>query len=60
MVVLVVDLTDFPGSMVYDLPGLISMNNDVIIAINKTDCVNNRSFDYNRNKNCAIGARLLA
>lgn len=54
-----VDLTDFPGSMVYDLPGLISMNNDVIIAINKTDCVNNRSFNYDRSKNSVLGARLI-
>ena len=46
VVVLVVDITDFPGSMVYDLPGLISMNNPVIIAVNKMDCIRNRSFNY--------------
>ncbi|KAK7200008.1 50S ribosome-binding GTPase [Novymonas esmeraldas] len=46
VVVLVVDITDFPGSMVYDLPGLISMNNPVIIAVNKMDCIRNRSFAY--------------
>lgn len=46
VVVLVVDLTDFPGSMVPDLAGLISMNNPVIIAANKLDCINACSFDY--------------
>ncbi|KPI88695.1 hypothetical protein ABL78_2155 [Leptomonas seymouri] len=46
VVVLVVDITDFPGSMVYNLPGLISMNNPVIIAVNKMDCIRNRSFNY--------------
>ncbi|KPA83086.1 putative mitochondrial hypothetical protein [Leptomonas pyrrhocoris] len=46
VVVLVVDITDFPGSMVYDLPGLISMNNPVIVAVNKMDCIRNRSFNY--------------
>ncbi len=46
VVVLVVDITDFPGSMVYDLPGLISMNNPVIIAVNKMDCVRQRRFGY--------------
>lgn len=46
VVVLVVDITDFPGSMVYDLPGIISMNNTVIIAVNKMDCVRNRGFHY--------------
>ena len=46
VVVLVVDLTDFPGSMVPDLPGLISMNNPVIIAANKLDCVNPVNFSY--------------
>lgn len=46
VVVLVVDVTDFPGSMVYDLPGLISMNNKVIIAANKCDCIRMRSFQY--------------
>jgi ribosome biogenesis GTPase A len=46
VIVLVVDVTDFPGSMVYDLPGLISMNNKVIIAVNKCDCIRMRSFNY--------------
>lgn len=46
LVVLVVDLCDFPGSMVPELPGLISMNNPVIIAANKLDCVNPVSFQY--------------
>ncbi|ESS69792.1 hypothetical protein TCDM_01520 [Trypanosoma cruzi Dm28c] len=58
VVVLVVDIADFPGTMVYDLPGLISMNNDVIIAVNKMDCVRNRSFNYS-NKDRAIAARLV-
>lgn len=46
VIVLVVDVTDFPGSMVYDLPGLISMNNKVIIAVNKCDCIRMRRFGY--------------
>ncbi|RHW71807.1 50S ribosome-binding GTPase [Trypanosoma brucei equiperdum] len=58
VVVLVVDVTDFPGTMVYDLPGLISMNNDVIIAVNKMDCVRNRSFNY-RGKDRAVAACLV-
>lgn len=58
VVVLVVDITDFPGTMVYDLPGLISMNNDVILAVNKMDCIRNRSFNYG-NKDRAIAARLV-
>ncbi|RNF18150.1 uncharacterized protein Tco025E_04608 [Trypanosoma conorhini] len=58
VVVLVVDITDFPGTMVYDLPGLISMNNDVIIAVNKMDCIRNRSFNYSH-KDRAIAARLV-
>nr|CCD12971.1 unnamed protein product [Trypanosoma congolense IL3000] len=58
VVVLVVDITDFPGTMVYDLPGLISMNNDVIIAVNKMDCVRNRSFNYS-GKDRAIAACLV-
>ncbi|EPY28681.1 hypothetical protein STCU_04934 [Strigomonas culicis] len=59
VVVLVVDITDFPGSMVYDLPGLISMNNDVIIAVNKMDCVRNRSFQY-KGQDRAVAARLVS
>ncbi|KEG09346.1 hypothetical protein DQ04_05371010 [Trypanosoma grayi] len=58
VVVLVVDITDFPGSMVYDLPGLISMNNDVIIVVNKMDCIRNRSFNYT-GKDRAIASRLV-
>ncbi|KAH8614200.1 putative 50S ribosome binding GTPase putative Dynamin family [Trypanosoma vivax] len=58
VVVLVVDITDFPGTMVYDLPGLISMNNDVIIAVNKMDCIRNRSFNYS-GKDKAVAACLL-
>lgn len=58
VVVLVVDITDFPGSMVYDLPGLISMNNPVIIAVNKMDCVRNRSFQYS-GKDRAVAACLV-
>ena len=46
VVVLVVDITDFPGSMVYELPSLISMNNPVIIAVNKMDCVRLRRYSY--------------
>lgn len=46
LVVLVCDITDFPGSMVYDLPGLISMNNPVIIVLNKLDCIQERSPTY--------------
>lgn len=57
VVVLVIDVTDFPGSMVYDLPGLISMNNKVIIAANKCDCIRERGFNY-KAKNRFIAARL--
>ena len=46
LVVLVCDITDFPGSMVYDLPGLISMNNPVIIVLNKLDCIQERAPNY--------------
>eukprot|EP00796_Vickermania_ingenoplastis_P005838 gene5838-4163_t len=59
VVVLVVDITDFPGSMIHDLPGLISMNNPVIIAANKMDCVRNRSFNY-KNKDRAVAASLVS
>lgn len=48
VVVLVVDLTDFPGTMVPELPGLISMNNPVIICANKLDCINPCGFRYRR------------
>ena len=44
--VLVIDLADFPGSMVFDLPSLISMNNPVIIAANKLDCIMPKNFSY--------------
>jgi hypothetical protein len=46
VIVLVIDLSDFPGTMVLDLPGLISMNNPVIIAANKLDVVTPVPFDY--------------
>jgi ribosome biogenesis GTPase A len=59
VVVLVVDITDFPGSMVYDLPGIISMNNPVIIAVNKMDCIRNRSFNYN-GKDRGVAACLVS
>ncbi|TPP43422.1 50S ribosome-binding GTPase family protein [Leishmania donovani] len=59
VVVLVVDITDFPGSMVYDLPGLISMNNSVIIAVNKMDCIRNRSFNY-ASKDRSVAACLVS
>ncbi|KAG5496550.1 hypothetical protein JIQ42_03379 [Leishmania sp. Namibia] len=59
VVVLVVDITDFPGSMVYDLPGLISMNNSVIIAVNKMDCIRNRSFHY-AGKDRSVAACLVS
>nr|CCM17485.1 hypothetical protein, conserved [Leishmania guyanensis] len=59
VVVLVVDITDFPGSMVYDLPGLISMNNPVIIAVNKMDCIRNRSFNY-AGKDRSVAACLVS
>ncbi|CCW67999.1 unnamed protein product [Phytomonas sp. Hart1] len=59
VVVLVVDITDFPGSMIYDLPGLISMNNPVIIAANKMDCVRNRSFQYS-GKDRAVASCLVS
>ncbi|KAG5498598.1 hypothetical protein JKF63_02884 [Porcisia hertigi] len=59
VVVLVVDITDFPGSMVFDLPGLISMNNPVIIAVNKMDCIRNRSFNYN-GKDRSVAACLVS
>ncbi|CCW61704.1 unnamed protein product [Phytomonas sp. EM1] len=59
VMVLVVDITDFPGSMIYDLPGLISMNNPVIIAANKMDCVRNRSFKYS-GKDRAVASCLVS
>lgn len=59
VVVLVVDITDFPGSMVYNLPGLISMNNPVIIAVNKMDCIRNRSFNY-AGKDRSVAACLVS
>lgn len=59
VIVLVVDITDFPGSMVYDLPGLISMNNKVIIAVNKCDCIRMRSFRYKGN-DLGIAKRLTS
>lgn len=59
VIVLVVDITDFPGSMVYDLPGLISMNNEVILVPNKMDCVRLRSFSY-RGKDRAVAATLVS
>eukprot|EP00744_Colponema_vietnamica_P012646 GILI01017742.1.p1 GENE.GILI01017742.1~~GILI01017742.1.p1 ORF type:complete len:714 (-),score=73.24 GILI01017742.1:56-1918(-) len=46
VVVLVCDITDFPGSMVYDLPALLSMNNPVILVLNKLDCIQNRRPGY--------------
>lgn len=46
VVVLVVDIAEFPGSMIPDLPGLISMNNDVIIAVNKIDLLMEKPFNY--------------
>lgn len=59
VVVLVVDVTDFPGSMVYDLPGLVSMNNSVIIAVNKMDCIRTRSFKYS-GRDKAVAACLVS
>lgn len=59
VVLLVVDITDFPGSMVHNLPGLISMNNPVILAVNKMDCIRNRSFRY-ANKDRAVAASLVS
>lgn len=59
LVVLVVDITDFPGSMVYDLPGMISMNNPVVIVANKMDCVRNRSFCYTH-KDKAVSSALVS
>jgi ribosome biogenesis GTPase A len=59
LIVLVVDVTDFPGSMVYELPGLISMNNKVIIAVNKCDCLRMRSFKY-QGKDVGIARRMTS
>lgn len=59
VVVLVIDITDFPGTMIHDLCGLISMNNPVIIAANKMDCVRNRSFQY-AHKDRAVSKTLVS
>lgn len=58
LIVLVVDLTDFPGSMVPDLPGLISMNNPVLIAANKLDCIMSENFGYKGDLLNVISRRL--
>ena len=58
VIVLVVDVTDYPGSMVPDLPGLVAMNNPVLIAANKVDCIIEKDFHYTGNLLRVISRRL--